>query len=438
MNLLIDLAYVWVDPRIRFGDMSVDRSPHKASGSLPRSPEPARRCAAVQAVLGAALPQQGRAAERRRVPARRSSPRSPRRCSRRTIRSRIRLIQRLKPPGYVNGAGITFWLGTDMLGRDVLSRIIYGARVSLIVGLSAVAISGTIGLLLGLVSGYFGGIVDDVFMRVADIQLSFPTILLALAIMAVLGSGLDKLILVLGLTGWVQYGRIVRGQVLSIKEEEFVLAARATGETAMAHPVPAHPAEHLEPDHRHRELHGRQQHRRGSLAQLPRRRRAAGIPSWGTMLADGRQYIGVADWLTIPAGLAISLTVLSINILGDWLRDYPRPAPEEHRLTVVRRRQHRSTSLQHPEGTRHETKHMHPLLRPRSRPCRGAPSLAPALAADKPVVVLHERRAGQPGPDVHAVRRERDPVDPRNACSGWTMPARWCRRSRSRSRCSIR
>lgn len=237
----------------------------------------------------------------------------------------IRIIQRLKPPGYVNGAGVTFWLGTDSLGRDILSRVIYGARVSLVVGLSAVAISGTIGLLLGLISGYFGGLIDDVVMRVADIQLSFPTILLALAIMAVLGSGLDKLILVLGVTGWVQYGRIVRGQVLSIKQDEFVLAAKATGEKTwrilFQHILPNiwspiivvasfTVASNIVAE--------------ASLSFL-----GVGVPpsvpSWGTMLADGRQYIGVADWLTIPAGLAISLTVLAINILGDWLRDFLDP-----------------------------------------------------------------------------------------------------------------
>jgi peptide/nickel transport system permease protein len=237
----------------------------------------------------------------------------------------IRLVQRLKPPGYVNASGVTFWLGTDTLGRDVLSRVIYGARVSLIVGLSAVLISGTIGLLLGLASGFFGGLIDDVIMRIADIQLSFPTILLALAIMAVLGSGLDKLILVLGLTGWVQYGRIVRGQVLSIKEEEFVLAARATGEKRwrilFQHILPNiwspiiviasfSVASNIVAE--------------ASLSFL-----GVGvppsIPSWGTMLADGRQYIGVAEWLTIPPGVAISLTVLSINILCDWLRDYLDP-----------------------------------------------------------------------------------------------------------------
>jgi peptide/nickel transport system permease protein len=237
----------------------------------------------------------------------------------------IRLIQRLRPPGYVNAAGSTFWLGTDTLGRDVLSRLLYGARVSLAVGISAVLISGTIGLVLGHLSGYFGGIVDDVIMRIADIQLSFPTILLALAIMAVLGSGLDKLILVLGLTGWVQYGRIVRGQVLSLKEDEFVLAARATGERSWRILV-----QHILPNVWSPVIVVASFSVASNIvAEASLSFLGVGvppsIPSWGTMLADGRPYIGTAEWLTIPAGIAISLTVLSINILGDWLRDYLDP-----------------------------------------------------------------------------------------------------------------
>lgn len=177
-----------------------------------------------------------------------------------------------------------------------------------------------IGTLVGLLAGYFGGLLDDAFMRIADIQLSFPTILMALAIMAVLGSGLDKLILVLGLTGWVAYGRIVRGQVMSLRHEEFVLAARATGERQwriiFQHILPNiwspviviasfMVASNIVAE--------------ASLSFL-----GVGVPpevpSWGGMLAHGRQYVGVAAWLTIPSGIAISATDLSINLLGDWLR----------------------------------------------------------------------------------------------------------------------
>lgn len=238
----------------------------------------------------------------------------------------LSLIRRLKAPGFVEkSTNSQFILGTDTLGRDVFSRLVYGARIPLIVGLSAVLLSGTIGILLGLISGFFGGKVDDVIMRIADIQLSFPTILLALAIMAVLGAGLDKLIIVLGLTGWVQYGRIVRGQVLSIKQEEFILAARATGERNWSilfeqilpniwSPVIVIASFSIASN---------------IISEASLSFLGVGvppqIPSWGVMLAEGRQYVGIAEWLTIPPGLAISLTVLSINILGDWLRDYLDP-----------------------------------------------------------------------------------------------------------------
>ena len=237
----------------------------------------------------------------------------------------LALVRRLKPPGYVDASGSEYVLGTDTIGRDVYSRLVYGARISLVVGLSAVLVSGTVGILLGLLSGYYGGRVDDLIMRVADIQLSFPTILLALAIMAVLGPGLDKIILVLGLTGWVQYGRIVRGQVLSVKAEEFVTAARAIGQRdwriILQHILPNiwsaviviasfSVASNIVSE--------------ASLSFLGVGVPPA-IPSWGVMLAEGRQYIGVAEWLTIPPGIAISLTVLSINILGDWLRDFLDP-----------------------------------------------------------------------------------------------------------------
>ena len=139
------------------------------------------------------------------------------------------IIESKRPPMWAEGGSSDFPLGTDPLGRDVLTRILYGARISLIVGFASVFIAGVIGIFLGLLSGFYGGKVDDIIMRFADIQLAVPFILLAIAILAVLGQGLDKIIITLGISGWVTYGRVVRGSVLSWRETEFVEAARAIG-----------------------------------------------------------------------------------------------------------------------------------------------------------------------------------------------------------------
>ena len=216
-------------------------------------------------------------------------------------------------------------LGTDPNGRDVLSRIIYAAQISLIVGVTAVVIGGTVGVAAGLVSGYYGGSVDSVIMRIADVQLAFPFILLAIAIVAVLGGGLVNVIIVLGIGSWVPYARIVRGQVLSAKGQEYVIAARAIGAQDVAilfrHILPnvVTPAIIIATFGVAAAIIGE-----ATLSFL-----GVGIqpptPTWGNMLADGRAYVASAWWLATFPGLAIMLTVLSINVIGDWLRDYLDP-----------------------------------------------------------------------------------------------------------------
>jgi peptide/nickel transport system permease protein len=229
--------------------------------------------------------------------------------------------ERLKPPGWRDDAGRLHVLGTDHLGRDLLSRVIFGARPALMVGAAAVAISGILGMLVGLLSGYFGGLVDDVFMRLADIQLAFPFILLAIAVIGVVGPSLTTIIVVIGVSSWVIYARIVRSAVLSLREREFVQAALALGSrdgrVLWRHILPNALTPWL--------VVATLDMARVIVIESSLSFLGLGVqpptPTWGGMLADGRVYISTAWWLATFPGLAILLTVLGINLFGDGLRD---------------------------------------------------------------------------------------------------------------------
>jgi peptide/nickel transport system permease protein len=229
--------------------------------------------------------------------------------------------QRLKEPGWQTAAGRIHVLGTDHLGRDILARVIFGSRIALLVGLSAVLISGVLGMAIGLVAGYFGGKVDDFFMRLADIQLAFPFILLAIAVIAVRGPTLFNIILVIGVSSWVVYARVVRGEVLSIREREFVQAAIALGSrdgrVVVRHVLPNAFTPWL--------VVATLDMARVIVIESALSFLGLGVqpptPTWGGMLADGRVYLSTAWWLATFPGLAIFITVLGINLLGDGLRD---------------------------------------------------------------------------------------------------------------------
>jgi peptide/nickel transport system permease protein len=228
---------------------------------------------------------------------------------------------RLKPPGFRAGDGRIHPLGTDHLGRDLLARVIYGARPALLVGFAAVAISGLIGMAAGLISGYFGGRMDDVLMRLADIQLAFPFILLAIAVIGVLGPSLQTIIIVIGVSSWVVYARIVRGAVLTLREREFVQAALALGggdgRVLLRHILPNVFTPWL--------VVATLDMARVIVIESALSFLGLGVqpptPTWGGMLADGRVYISTAWWLATFPGLAILITVLGINLFGDGLRD---------------------------------------------------------------------------------------------------------------------
>jgi len=235
------------------------------------------------------------------------------------------LRTRLKPPTLEGADGRAHLFGTDHLGRDVFARVIYGSRVSLVVGLSAVLVGGLIGSALGLAAGYVGGRVDAVIMTVADAQLAFPFVLLAIGIIAVLGPSFPTLVAVIGLSGWVSYARILRAQVLVLRGREFVEAIRALGGSAvrvvLRHVLPNVLASLV--------VVATLELARSIVLEATLSFLGLGIqpptPSWGGMVQDGRDHLDSAWWISTFPGVVLMITSIVISRTGDWLRDVLDP-----------------------------------------------------------------------------------------------------------------
>jgi peptide/nickel transport system permease protein len=237
----------------------------------------------------------------------------------------VNITARLEPPGTIINDGTRAWLGTDQVGKDVLAQVFQGARVSLLVGGATILLAGSIGLFTGVIAGYVGGWVDIVLMRIADIQLAFPSILLAILMTAVLGPSILNVIIALGLTRWVVFGRVARAATLAAKERDYVLAARAMGADSrrllVHHIVPSTIAPLIviatvEV--------GLVIIAEASLSYLGLGSPAS-QPSWGRSVANGRDYLNNAWWISTMPGLALSLVVLAVGMFGDRLRDYLDP-----------------------------------------------------------------------------------------------------------------
>jgi peptide/nickel transport system permease protein len=234
--------------------------------------------------------------------------------------TRANLLAGLRPPFWVEGGSTAYWLGTDPLGRDILSRLISGARVSIEVGFAVVIIAGTVGTLVALLSGYLGGKIDGLLMRLCDIFLSIPYLMVAIVLAAVLGPSKENIIIILILLGWARYARVLRGEVLRVKEGDFVRLAIIAG-CSKARIM----SRHILPNIVNTLIIlatlqlGTVIIAEASLSFL-----GLGVPpptpAWGSMCADGRNYMFDAWWISFWPGLVIMLVVLSCNFLGDWLR----------------------------------------------------------------------------------------------------------------------
>jgi peptide/nickel transport system permease protein len=235
--------------------------------------------------------------------------------------TKVQLPKRLRPPAWTPQGDWTYTIGTDTLGRDLMTRILHGARVSLVVVALTLGLGGGLGLVLGLLAGYHGGRLDSVLMRAADITMAFPIILFAILLVAILGGGMFNVVVSIGVVLWARYARVIRGEVLSLMQRDFIARARVNGCSDLRIIFV-----HLFPNVLNTLMVllslqvGWLIIVESSLSFL-----GAGIPpptpSWGSMIAEGRDYITRAWWVSLFPGLAIALTVLAFNLFGDWLRD---------------------------------------------------------------------------------------------------------------------